>query len=274
MPLNARRMIRKMRGGAQAHLLECDDDNFYVVKFINNPQGRRILINEWIGAALLRQLGLTTPPTAIVRTSDEFLEANPEAFLERGTSTERPHSSWHFGSQYPANPYRTLVWDLLPDGAAEETANASDLLGVLAFDKWTSNADGRQSIFYRARVQDGLNVRPAFVTSMIDNGFLFQGPEWTFRDAPAQGLYYSLRVYRGVRGLEHFEPWLSRIESFPASAIDAAIKAMPSVWFQDNAERDELDRMMERLLLRRSRVRDLIVQVRELAQNPFPNWRG
>ena len=37
MPLNAVRLIRKMRGGAQAHLLECDDGCFYVVKFLNNP---------------------------------------------------------------------------------------------------------------------------------------------------------------------------------------------------------------------------------------------
>jgi hypothetical protein len=40
MPIRALRMVRKMRGGAQAHLLECEDGNFYVVKFVNNPQHR------------------------------------------------------------------------------------------------------------------------------------------------------------------------------------------------------------------------------------------
>ncbi len=29
MPVNARRFIRKMRGGAQAHLLEADDGDYY-----------------------------------------------------------------------------------------------------------------------------------------------------------------------------------------------------------------------------------------------------
>jgi hypothetical protein len=42
MPVNARRFIRKMRGGAQAHLLEADDGDYYIVKFQNNPQHRRI----------------------------------------------------------------------------------------------------------------------------------------------------------------------------------------------------------------------------------------
>jgi hypothetical protein len=44
MPLTAVRHVRKMRGGAQAHLLEADDGKWYVVKFRNNPQHRRDLI--------------------------------------------------------------------------------------------------------------------------------------------------------------------------------------------------------------------------------------
>src|ERR1035438_6617674 len=46
MPLTAVRHVRKMRGGAQAHLLEADDGKWYVVKFRNNPQHRRVLVNE------------------------------------------------------------------------------------------------------------------------------------------------------------------------------------------------------------------------------------
>ena len=38
MPLAAQRFIRKMRGGAQSHLLEADDGKFYKVQF-SNPGG-------------------------------------------------------------------------------------------------------------------------------------------------------------------------------------------------------------------------------------------
>ena len=72
MPIQATRLIRKMRGGAQAHLLECDDGHFYVVKFRNNPQHRRILINEWIASVFLN------PPT-LLWTKDKPLRTIAES---------------------------------------------------------------------------------------------------------------------------------------------------------------------------------------------------
>ena len=78
MLVQATRLIRKMRGGAQAHLLACDDGHFYVVKFRNNPQHRRILINEWIAAVFLNYLQISTPQAAIVNLSAAFLEAHPD----------------------------------------------------------------------------------------------------------------------------------------------------------------------------------------------------
>ena len=56
MPLTAVRHVRKMRGGAQAHLLEADDGNWYVVKFRNNPQHHRVLVNELLSATFLEYL--------------------------------------------------------------------------------------------------------------------------------------------------------------------------------------------------------------------------
>jgi hypothetical protein len=37
--------VRRMRGGAQSHLMRCSNQAYYVVKFQNNPQGLRILAN-------------------------------------------------------------------------------------------------------------------------------------------------------------------------------------------------------------------------------------
>jgi len=58
--------IRRMRGGAQSHLMRCSDGNYYVVKFQNNPQHRRILVNELLGTNLAKRLGLPTTPVAVV----------------------------------------------------------------------------------------------------------------------------------------------------------------------------------------------------------------
>ena len=42
----ATQQIRRMRGGAQSHLMLASDGHLYVVKFRNNPQHVRVLANE------------------------------------------------------------------------------------------------------------------------------------------------------------------------------------------------------------------------------------
>lgn len=69
--LRAIEQIRRMRGGAQAHLMRCSDDNYYVVKFQNNPQHRRVLVNGMLGTRLASRLGLPTAPVSVVDVPEE-----------------------------------------------------------------------------------------------------------------------------------------------------------------------------------------------------------
>ncbi|OYW08354.1 MAG: hypothetical protein B7X34_08835, partial [Acidobacteriia bacterium 12-62-4] len=66
-----------MRGGAQAHLLEADDGRWYVVKFLENPQHRRILVNEWMAGGILPYLRVACPETRLIELSPGFLRDNP-----------------------------------------------------------------------------------------------------------------------------------------------------------------------------------------------------
>jgi hypothetical protein len=277
MPTDARRLIRKMRGGAQAHLLEASDGHTYVVKFVNNPQHRRILVNEWISSVFLDYLGIATPSAAIVRVSDEFLAANPEVHLQLGTHRQPPDTGWHFGSRFPGDPARTVVYDFLPDTILETIENLSDFLGALAFDKWMGNADSRQAVFFRARLKEWIPgseahaLKMGFVAQMMDNGFVFNGPHWAFPESSIQGLYFRPGVYRSVRGLADFDPWLTRIVNFPEEIIDLAVKAIPPAWLAGDEE--AFDVLLARLLKRRARVPDLIEDSRRGLVNPFPSWR-
>ncbi len=273
MPVDARRLVRKMRGGAQAHLLEGSDGNCYVVKFSNNPQHRRILVNEWISAVFLRHLGLSSPEAAMVRVSDEFLRNNPDAYLQLGRERRAPALGWHFGSRYPGDPARTAVYDFLPDSLLDKVENAAEFPGVLAFDKWTSNEDSRQAIFFRARVR--VEQRPerlGFIAQMVDNGYVFGGPHWRLSDSPIQGLYFRPLVYAKVRGWADFEPWMERIRHFPEEVVDQAVKQIPPAWVV--GEEFELERLLDRLLARRKRVADLIQDCRAGRADPFPAWRA
>ena len=277
MPIHATRLIRKMRGGAQAHLLECSDGNFYVVKFRNNPQHRRILVNEWIASAFLKYLQISAPATAIVQLSPEFLEQNPDVHIQLGTRHLPVEPGWHFGSRYPGNPVKVMVYDFIPDLLLEKVVNRNEFLGVLAFDKWMGNADARQSVFFRARLLEGSRPptgRPpqtGFVAQMLDHGYTFNGPHWSFTDSPLQGLYFRPLVYRSVRSLEDFQPWLDRIVHFPEDVVDQAQKQIPPEWLA--GEEAELEALLVKLMARRRRIADLIRDSRHGRVDPFPEWR-
>ncbi len=277
MPVHARRLIRKMRGGAQAHLLQADDDHFYVVKFRNNPQHRRILVNELIAGVFLRHLRIAAPETAIIHLDEQFLQDHPDVHIQLGTRREPVPAGWHFGSRYPGDPNRMTVYDFIPDALLERVVNRADFLGILVFDKWTANADARQAVFYRARIRDWIPGRAApceqagFVALMVDHGYIFDGPHWSFSDAPVQGLYFRPSVYQSVTSWDSFEPWLERCIHFPEEVVDDAFKQIPREWL--NGDEEELERLLTQLLRRRSRIPDLIRDCGRGRANPFPNWR-
>ena len=76
--LRAIAQIRRMHGGAQAHLMRCSDRNYYAVKFQSNPQHRRILVNERLGTRLASPLGLPTAPANVVEVPEELPRLTPE----------------------------------------------------------------------------------------------------------------------------------------------------------------------------------------------------
>ena len=277
MPTDARRLIRKMRGGAQAHLIEAADGHCYVVKFSNNPQHRRILVNEWIAAVFLRYLEIATPEPAIIRVTPEFLAENPEADFQLGSSRQPIEPGWHYGSRFPGHPARLVVYDFLPETLLPAVENRADFLGTLAFDQWMGNADSRQAIFFRARLREWLPAfeahpqRLGFVAQMIDHGFIFDGPNWRLHDSPLQGLYFRPRVYQDVHGLDDFQPWLDRIAHFPEAVVDQALKQIPPAWLQ--GDEPALARLLELAMRRRKRVASLLEACGRTRANVFPNWR-
>lgn len=279
MPLTATRFLRKMRGGAQAHLLATHPDSggaCYVTKFLDNPQHSRILVNEWIGSHLLEYLRVASPRVALVEVSPEFLVANEDVYFQTGGSRRPVTPGWHLGSMFPGNPHTEAVYDYLPDSLLPQVVNLRDFIGALAFDRWTSNSDARQAIFFRRRIRDWLDdpslptLQKGFIAQMVDHGYLFDGPHWSFSDAPLQGLYPRPLVYQQVRSLDDFQPWLDRILTFPDSVFDHAMRTLPAPWIGD--DRLELERLLERLFNRRQRVPDLLLQTVNARPQFFSNW--
>ncbi len=259
--------VQRMRGASQPHLLRCENDENYVVKFQNNPQHVRILANELLAGRLAKLIGLPTPDLAIVDVPVELVEKSPTLRFNFGNRSELCASGRQFGSQFPGRTSRTLVVDFLPDSLLRRIPNLAEVfLGAYVFDKWTCNCDGRQLIFYRSVDDDS----PAYSVLLIDHGFCFNDGEWNFPDSPIRSLYPRRLVYESVRGLQSFEPYLSKIENLEDSALRACAREIPAEWCGDDPRK--VHRLMERLYERRRRLRQAIIDAKNSSVRPFPNW--
>jgi hypothetical protein len=156
--------------------------------------------------------------------------------------------------------------DYLPEEQMAEVRNLGEFAGILALDKWTGNANGRQAVFVRK--QRERRYRAVF----IDYGYCFHAGEWKLEDIPLRGVYYRNDVYREIAGWEAFEPWLTRLETMPAETVWAAASEVPPEWY--GGDLSEMEALVEKLLQRQSRIRELIEGFGRSDRRPFPKWGG
>src|SRR5208282_1238750 len=176
--------------------------------------------------------------------SSWLVENTPELEIDLGRTRVKCQAGLQFGSRFVGGLMPGQVVDYLPEEQLVEVRNLGEFAGILALDKWTGNANGRQAVF--ARRQRERRYRAVF----IDYGYCFHAGEWRFEDAPLRGVYHRNDVYREIVGWESFEPWLTHLETMPA----------------------EMEVLVEKLLTRRNRIRELIEAFRNSNREPFPNW--
>lgn len=240
-------------------LIEADDGYEYVVKFSNNPQGLRILINETVSILLLHELGIWAPEAAYVELDRDFVAANPEMSVGRATpQVVRPALGLHFGSQHPSKADPSSVYDFVPDIFYKRLYNRWNFDALLVFDKWVSNSDGRQAIFFRARLP-GTGESTAgvqWLTYAIDNGHAFQGSDWTFRDSPVQGVYARTAAYGRHISMLKFWPWIDIVSSIKWEFIQHIPEVLPETWMATQERPFEV--MLHQLYHRIPRLPSLI----------------
>jgi hypothetical protein len=264
LPVVATQEIRRMRGGAQSHLMLASDGKLYVVKFQNNPQHIRVLANELLATGLGAAIGLTMPHSEVVEVTDWLIQNTPELSHEVKGGSERCRAGLQFGSQLVGSLMPGQVVDYLPEPLLLETRNLQEFAGILALDKWTCNSNGRQAVFEKGRRER------RYRATFIDQGYCFHAGDWKFQDSPLRGVFPQNSVYRQVTGWRSFEPWLTRIETLNPETVWEIAGTVPPEWYGGDVSL--LESLIERLLERRTRVRELISHFRASSRDPFPNW--
>ncbi len=264
--ISAVQHLLPLRGGAQSHLLKASDGVSYVTKFQNNPQHIRVLANEMLATNLGRVLGLPMPRVEVIEVSDWLIEHTEELRIELGGSKSPCQSGKQLGSLYMGCESPGMTFDYLPHELLQKVVNVGDFARVLVLDKWTCNSDARQAIFCRKTLRSQRHH-----ATFIDQGYCFNGGEWSFPDCPLRGVFANNCVYEGIAGWEAFEPALTRAEEMDANVIWRCAADIPEEWYE--GDRDGLERLVEALHNRRATIRKLIGQFRKSTRGPFSNWR-
>src|ERR1700689_5214068 len=170
----ARRFIQRMQGKSQAALIETGG-GYFVVKWQQNAQHRRILVNEAVCSELLKRVGVASPGWAWIGVDREFLARNPEIRIDGHGGSIVIEAGWHFGTPATANSHRREAYDSPPSSFLGKVSNPWDFLKIFVFDIWVDNRDRRQAIFFRLPSR-------RLEAQMIDNGHTlgFDGTEWNF----------------------------------------------------------------------------------------------
>jgi hypothetical protein len=241
----------------------CSDGHYYVVKFTNNPQGIRTLVNELLCARLASSLGLPVPYAAVIAVGDDLIERSPEMYVELERGRTPCKAGPCFGSRYPEP--QSVIFDTWPRRRLEDVENIYDFAGMLVFDTWVSNTDFRQVRFARAAPKGNYRV------TMFDNGDAFCRNEWRFRDKPRLAVNPCTYFYEGIAGLDAFEPWLSKLEiGIDEAALRGPTDGIPPEWY--HYDREALNQLLEQLYQRRTRVRNLILALQASSPGIFANW--
>jgi HipA-like protein len=235
------RLIRRMRGGSQAHLVQGDDGLFYVAKFLGNPQGNRTLINEWIVCRLLVDMGISTPSLRILELPAK-LQPHEDLYFLVGSKRIAPQGVLHLGSQCPVDPEKTAIFDFLPDKLLPNVKNLTEFATKFVFDQWVSQSDRLQVIFVRDRKVAPIGFRGYFV----DHGMAFDGDRWQLCDRPLCGLAFQAKVYSYLDLGVLVEKALCQVESINETTLLSAAEGVPSSWFAPG-DQEGLDTLLVKL---------------------------
>lgn len=142
MSIKAIKNISQVRGGSQARIMLADDGKKYVVKFMGNPQSTRVLANDYLACRLARMIGLSVPEPVTILIDEETILEQEITFTLAGRAVAAS-PGLQFGSLVVTDEE---VWDWPRHSMFGQVHNRREFAGVLAFDKWTGNAEWSASL--------------------------------------------------------------------------------------------------------------------------------
>ena len=246
--LSANKYIRKMKGGSQSILVQCDDNRFYVVKMAGNPQGSNILANEFLGSVIAHAVGLPVAECKVIRLSDHFIDSEPEMWFELSSGRKRLEAGMHFGSLLVGQPSGCeRSSEYISRSRIETITNRDAFLGLYILDVWANQQDNRQAVLLRQPL-DGTHE-----VFFIDHGHMFGGSEWNFEERTGVAFHLESSIYTDLWNDEIVFSWISHLRTVLPEVLSWAISMLPSPWYNG-----DLRKLLAGLIHRLSNLTELV----------------
>jgi hypothetical protein len=257
------RVIRRLRGSSQAYHVEGHDGHHYAAKFAQNPQGTRTLINEWFAHQFLRRLGISTSPIRVLRLSPAI---SKELAFERGATHTAIKAGLHFGSQFPAHPSTSAIYDFLPQKVlSRRLTNPEDFAKVSVLDWFFGQTENRQAVFVREKTGQ-------MRAYMIDQGGLFGGRFWRLPGSCCRHQYFDRTVYSLCDLSEECGRTLQKVSALTDQDLQQAGESVPSVWFSQQ-DRAAWAQLLSQLSSRKSQLPEIGAECLQTAIRKPSNYR-
>jgi hypothetical protein len=224
--LSANKYIRKMKGGSQSILVQCDDNRFYVVKMAGNPQGSNILANEFLGSVIAHAVGLPVAECRVIRLSDHFIDSDPELWFELSSGRKRPEAGLHFGSLLVGQPSGCeRPSEYISRSRINTITNRDAFLGMYILDVWANQQDNRQAVLLRQPLDGTQEV------FFIDHGHMFGGSEWNFEERPGAAFHLESSIYTDLWHDDIVFSWISHFRTVVPEVLSWVSSIVPSPWY-------------------------------------------
>ena len=246
--LSANKYIRKMKGGSQSILVQCDDNRFYVVKMLGNPQGPNVLANELLGSIIADAVGLPVAEGRLIHISHHFIDSEPDMWFELPYGRKRPEAGLHFGSLLVGQPFGPQrPSEYISRSRIKTITNRDAFLGMYILDVWANHQDNRQAVLLRRSDDDTQEV------FFIDHGHMFGGSEWSFKERSGVALHLESSVYSGLWQDEIVSSWISHFRTALPEVLCWVSSIVPSQWYNG-----DLRSLFEGLIHRLSNLTELV----------------
>ncbi len=215
--------IRMMGGSSQAALVEADDHNQYVVKWMCEPRSTINIRTEALRNSLYQLLGLPVSSWTTIEITDRFIDEFPEMRIRSSGLTMRPAAGIHFGSRLVHDSTERL-YEIVPAHWYPRVINRSDFWGAYTLDIWTERFSPRQALFQSFAASSDL------IALFIDHGNSKTSSSSENHSNFGACMFPDRRIYETSEVVDVIHDWVYQIQHHGRSSIASAHDTLPSDW--------------------------------------------